>query len=168
MDLSKEMLVDIAINIINILVLFFVVRKLAYKPVKKFMDERTAKVTAEKENALRLSEECEEKIGEYNKLLKESEKAKEESVKEGIKEAEKQSAVIIGEARKKAELITVNAEKKAEDERKKLMEEAKSDIISLVFDASEKVLCREVNDEDNKKAVEDFLNSFEGQGDLSD
>lgn len=35
---------DLIINIVNIIVLFVIVKTLAYKPVKKFLDDRKAKI----------------------------------------------------------------------------------------------------------------------------
>ena len=43
--LSKDMLADLAINIVNILVLFFVTRALLYKPVKKYLAARKGLLT---------------------------------------------------------------------------------------------------------------------------
>ena len=36
--ISSEMLADLVINIINIVILFLVTKKLLYKPVKQFLD----------------------------------------------------------------------------------------------------------------------------------
>ena len=43
--------IDLILNILNIVILFVIVRFLVYKPVKKFMDARTARVTAAAEDA---------------------------------------------------------------------------------------------------------------------
>ena len=37
---------DLIINIINIIILFVIVRSLVYKPVRKFLDARTARIDA--------------------------------------------------------------------------------------------------------------------------
>lgn len=168
MELSKEMLVDIAINIINILVLFFVVRKLAYKPVKKFMDERTQRIMSQKNEAQALKAECEKKSAEYDELLLQSSKAKEDAISEGKKEAVKQSAEIVENAKARAQIIIEDAGKKADEAHKKMLENAKDEIISLSVDLSEKLLSREISDSDNKRIAEEFLKSFEGQGENRD
>ena len=42
---------DLIINIINIIVLFVIVKSLAYKPVKKFLDARKARIDESLKNA---------------------------------------------------------------------------------------------------------------------
>ncbi len=164
MELSKEMLVDIVINITNILVLFLVVRKLAYKPVKNFMTQRTQRVLKEKEAAQTLADEAERKSAECDRIIEESTKAKEEAFKEGELLGKKEAQRIIDEANEKAKVILANADKKAEEKQKKMLEDTEDDIVSIAVDVSEKLLSREITDADNKKIVEDFLASFEGQG----
>ncbi|MGN0526038.1 MAG: F0F1 ATP synthase subunit B [Acutalibacteraceae bacterium] len=162
MNISAEMIADLVINIISVLVLVLVVTKLAYKPVKKFMDARTERVTAEKnraEEALKLANEKEEK---YNSLLEKSKEAEEEAVRNGEATARAEASKIIDTAEKKAEQILLNAQKKADEKYKKSVEDAKEEIVSLSINMSEKILSREITDDDNKKIVNDFLNSLEG------
>ena len=51
LGMSKDLIADLLINIVSIIVLYLVVKKLAYKPVKKFLDARTEKVETEKAEA---------------------------------------------------------------------------------------------------------------------
>lgn len=157
MDLSKEMLVDIVINIINILVLFFVVKALAYKPVKRFMQNRAEKTLEAKAAAEALYKESEEKISEYSALVSESKKAKEKAIEEGEKEGREEAAAIIADAEQKAEKILLDAEKKAEELKKKAVEDAREEIIETAIEASEKLLLREVSDSDNIRFVKRFI-----------
>lgn len=162
MDISKEMLVDIVINIINILVLFFVVRALAYKPVKKFMNARAEKALKEKNDAEALQVEANEKIAEYTALTAQSKKAMEKAVAEGEREGREEAARIIAEAEEKAQKLICDAKEKAEELRQKTLEEAQADIVEVAIEASEKLLLREVTDEDNKRFVERFIGERAG------
>ena len=45
---------DIAIHLVNIVIFYLIVKLLVYKPVRKFMDERTARIQGEKDEAKRL------------------------------------------------------------------------------------------------------------------
>ena len=51
LGMSKDLIADLLINIVSIIVLYLVVKKLAYNPVKKFLDARTEKVEAQKAEA---------------------------------------------------------------------------------------------------------------------
>lgn len=162
LGITKDLLADLVINIVSIVVLFLVVKKLAYNPVKKFMAARTEKVMAQKLEAEKLAEEAQAKSSEYQELLKECENAKAQAIKEGEALAREESGQIVSAAKEKAQSIIDNANKKAEEKYNRMIDEANDYIVNLTIDASSKLLKREVNDEDNRKIVEAFLNSVDG------
>lgn len=162
LGITKDLLADLVINIVSIVVLFLVVKKLAYNPVKKFMAARTEKVMAQKLEAEKLAEEAQAKSSEYDELLKECENAKAQAIKEGEALAREESGQIVSAAKEKAQSIIDNANKKAEEKYNRMIDEANDYIVNLTIEASSKLLNREVNDEDNKKIVEAFLNSVDG------
>ena len=162
LGITKDLLADLVINIVSIVVLFLVVKKLAYNPVKKFMAARTEKVMAQKLEAEKLAEEAQAKSFEYEELLKECENAKAQAIKEGEALAREESGQIVSAAKEKAQSIIDNANKKAEEKYNRMIDEANDYIVNLTIEASSKLLNREVNDEDNKKIVEAFLNSVDG------
>lgn len=164
MELSSGMLVDLVINIANILILFLVVRTLLYKPVKKFMTARTERVEAQKLNAEKLAEESKAKAAEYDNLLRECEKIKEEARKAGELSGREEAHKLVEEASLRAEKIIEKAEKKTDEEYKAMLEDAQDEILSLAVDASSKILEREINADDNRKTVEAFLSSVRKQG----
>ncbi len=162
LGITKDLLADLVINIVSIVVLFLVVKKLAYNPVKKFMAARTDKVMAQKLEAEKLAEEAQAKSSEYDELLKQCENAKAQAIKEGEAIAREESGQIVSAAKEKAQSIIDNANKKAEEKYNRMIDEANDYIVNLTIDASSKLLKREVNDEDNRKIVEAFLNSVDG------
>ncbi len=162
LGITKDLIADLIINIGSIVVLFVIVKKLAYKPVKSFMDARTARVMAQKIEAENLKADAEKQIEKYNSLLAECESAKANAIKEGEKQALKESEEIIADARKTAEEIVGKANTKAQEKYNRAIEEANDYIINLTIDASSMLLKREINDDDNKKIVEEFLKSADG------
>ena len=61
--------VDIVIHIVNIVVLFVVLRILLYKPVKKFMQAREDRLKAEKQEVIDSRAETEELKKQYEEKL---------------------------------------------------------------------------------------------------
>ncbi len=162
LGITKDLIADLIINISSIVVLFFIVKKLAYKPVKKFMEERSQRVMAQKTEAEALGAEATEKIEQYNSLLAECEIKKAEAITEGEKQARKESEQILSDAKLKAAEIVSKANAKAQEKYDRAMEEANDYIVNLTIDASSLLLKREISDDDNKKIVEDFLKSVDG------
>ena len=101
MDLSK-IPIDLLLNILNIVLLFLIVRKLAYKPIRKFMDARTARVNAEAEAAAQKAAEAEKMKAEYAALLENGEEAQKQQAEQARKAAQAEADKIISDANEKA------------------------------------------------------------------
>lgn len=157
MNISAEMIADLIINIVSILVLFTVVKKLAYKPVKKFMQARTERVMKQREEAEQLAETAKKQSEEYSQLLKNSADAEKSAFKNGEERAKAEAEKIIAAANERAVSIIAAAEKKAEETHRKMLEQSEDEIIDLSIEMSSKLLGREMNDSDNRKIVQKFL-----------
>ena len=70
---ASKIPIDLLLNLLNIVLLFLIVRTLAYKPIRKFMDARTARVTAEAKAAEEKAAEAEKLKEEYTQLLENGE-----------------------------------------------------------------------------------------------
>lgn len=142
---------------VNILVLFIFFRWKLFGPVNKILEERKNMINeniaaAEKEKA-----EAEGLKKEYQQVL---EKADEESV-QIVKEAKERAQIEYNKqveaSRKEAGRIMEEANRAIELEKKKSMEQAQSEIAGIALLAAQKVIQKNVNAEDNKKLVGDFL-----------
>ncbi len=162
LGITKDLIADLIINIGSIVVLFVIVKRLAYKPIKKFMDARAERLAAQKAEAEALSEEANKRLDEYNILLAECDNAKSEAIAQGEAIAHRESEQIITEAKRTAEEIIRKANEKAQEDYKKTMGEADDYIVNLTMEASSALLKRAVNDDDNKKIVEEFLKTIDG------
>jgi F-type H+-transporting ATPase subunit b len=125
---------------INFGIVLLVLYLFALKPLKKLMNERTARietgVSDAKANALLLANTKKE----YDAVLA---KAREEAhvlFQEGKKEAEENKAIMLAKAQSDVETMVQNGKKTLEAEKTKMVEEAKSEIVSLVVKATEKLL----------------------------
>ena len=142
---------DLIINIINIIILFVIVRGLAYKPVKKFLDARKERVAKELSDAAAAKQTAEEEALKYKEL---TEKSKAEGT-EIINEAERT-------AKQSAAEITEKARENAKREREAQVASMKDEIAELAFDISRQVLSREVTDGDNMRIADSFFEKYQG------
>ena len=156
LDLSK-LPIDLILNILNIVLLFFVTKKLVYKPVKKFLDARNARVTAAKADAENAKLEAEKSKAEYDEKIADISSESEKIKAEMSDEAKAEAAALIDNAKNEAKKIIAEAKAAGEAERQKTVAKAKDDITELAFGISEKIIGRSVTDEDNKKLAEAFF-----------
>ena len=153
---------DLIINIINIIVLFVIVRGLAYKPVKKFLNARKERVSKELSDAAAARQTAEEEALKYKELTEENRARQTEIINEAENAAKQNAAEIIETAKQKAAEINEKALKNAEKERNAQIAAMKGDIADLAFDISRQVLSREVTDEDNMRIADAFFAKYQG------
>lgn len=158
MKIDNEFFVTVGFTILNILVLFIVLRKILFKPVTKHIDNRNKKI----EDALKAAEESKEMVKqmklEYDEKIK---AAKEEGQKvidmyKGM--AEKEYNNIIASAKQEANQIIVDAKSELQVEKEQLVTSIKEELSDLVLAASEKVLKKNIDDDTNRKLISEFIN----------
>lgn len=155
--ISSEMIADLIINILNILILFFVTKKLLYKPVKKFLDARKQKIDEQFEMVQSREKEAAAVKEEYSVLLGEAEKLRSKTVLEAKELARDEAQKILSEAKQQASKIVSEAKADAENEHRRMLENAKNDIAQVAVEISGKIMSREINDEDNRRIIDAFF-----------
>lgn len=149
---------SILISLANLIILFFILKKFLYKPLKKVLEQRRQAVDSQYEAAdeAKISAEADKKAWE-GKLSKAQEEA-DGIIKSAEKQAEGISNAIISKANEKAEGIIRHAENEADLERKKAETEIKTQIADLSAILAEKMLEREINNEDHRDLIDSFIN----------
>ncbi|MBR3976160.1 MAG: F0F1 ATP synthase subunit B [Clostridia bacterium] len=155
--ISAEMLADLIINIINIVILFLVTKKLLYKPVKKFLDTRKEKIAAQFEEVKLREKEAADAKEEYCELIGNAQVLFERTVNEAKAEARKSAEKIVSEANQQAKKIVDDAKLSAAEEHQKMIENARSDIAEVALQISNKIIQREVTDADNRRIIDSFF-----------
>jgi F-type H+-transporting ATPase subunit b len=149
---------DLLLNLLNIIILFVIVRILVYKPVKKFLDARAEKVNAEAENAAAQKAEADRLRAEYEARLADAETKSREIISESKKKAANEAALIIAEAKKESEAIITASKIKIEREREASLKEMKKEVAALAVEITKKLLEREINDDDNLRIAQELFN----------
>lgn len=145
-------------QIINFLVLLFVLYKFAYGPVLAMLDKRQKKI----EKGLKDADEAHKKLAESAELQKEILRKARIEAKEIVErshiQAEKSKSEIAVEAKKQSEKIIANAKDQIELEKNKMITEVKSEIGSLVVIAAEKIIDEKFDVSKDKKLIESVIN----------
>jgi len=141
-------------QLINFFVLFFVLKRYAYGPIVKMLDERKDKI----EKGIKDSEAATKKLAEMEQREKETLAAAREEAQKIMKIAEETGknvqADIIATAHQEAEKMIEDAKKKIEGEKEKLIHEVKAEISGLVVMATEKILNEKIDANKDKELIE--------------
>lgn len=153
---------DAVFILINLIVLYIIMRKVLIKPINNIINERRTviesgleKAAASESNAKALEKEWREKLSKAG--------AESESIIETAKEtARGEYDKLVAEANTEAARILRDARKSIEDERNSAMQGIRSQVASLAVDAAKKVLESSDLSDINDSIYEKFLT---GSGD---
>lgn len=138
-------------QIINFVVLIFLLKKFAYGPIINLLENRRQKI----EQGLHQAEESEKKLAEVEKRVKVIEEAAYIEAKQIINKAKAQASQETAEAirlaGKQAEKIVAGAKAEAEQVRDKALFEARQHIAQLISLAIEKVIGQQLDDQTKEK-----------------
>ncbi len=144
----------LAAQVVNFLVLLFILNKLLYKPLLKVLQERKAKIAQSLEQA----QEIEEKLAKTEeereaKLVKAGEEAR-----AILEEATKNATQIIAEAHQKAQTDIDGMIDKGQEEikleREKMYQEFREEVADIVVAGLQKVTGKVIDKKDQKELVE--------------
>lgn len=155
---------DLIINIINIIILYVIVKKLAYKPVKKMLTDRRARIDGELSSAKAEKSSAEEMRLQYEEKMRQCEEEKAAVLSKAEVEARKRAAEILAEAEKKAAEITENSHREAEKIHNERLSELKGEVTDISFEIAEKILARSVKNEDNIALANEFFDEYSKRG----
>lgn len=143
---------------LNIIVLFFTLRFLLYKPVKKFMDERANSYTQREEDVKNSEKSATELKEKYEFQMHDSKNEAEKIILDSRKDANKRAEEIINQASEHSKTIIEQTRKDIVEERANAKIAMREEVADLAIGIANRVLEREVSAEDNKHIIDSFLN----------
>jgi len=163
-DLFERLGVDwklLLFQVVNFLILLFILKKFLYKPISNFLEQRRKKIEEGLKKAEKFTEEWlriqDIKKGELVKAEKEA-----VQIMEGArKDAEKKEKEILESAHQKKEKLVEEAKGEISREKEKILDEAKKETAECVVWATEKILKRALKDKDEKNLIDEALKALE-------
>ena len=147
---------------LNVLILFVILRIFLFKPVNKIMNERTRSVQDDIDSAKKAREDAEELKEQYENTISEAKEEAKNIIMKAHEDAESERAAIIKKSHEEAEQIVAEADKTIENERKRIIRQAQAEIADLAIEAASKIVGANVDDEKNRRLVDEFLSNEEG------
>lgn len=146
---------------LSFLVVFFILRKFAWKPIMNMLKERDQSIKQALSSADNARKEM-QKLESKNEALVKEAKLERESL---LKEAKDTQTRIISEARDSAKdeagRMIEKARKEIKAEREAAFTEMKDEIVSYAVEIAEKILRQELQDKKKQKEVaEKYLNDI--------
>jgi F-type H+-transporting ATPase subunit b len=143
--------------LMNTLAIFFVAKKFLFVPVKNMIDSRQKEIDAMYDQAGAAKAEAEALQNEYKEKLAVAQQTSDRMVKEAVARGQNRQDEIISQANAEARAILDKAAADIAQEKKKAINDAKNEISALAMAIAEKVVGRELNDVDQSKLVDEFI-----------
>lgn len=166
MDALKGTMLDVNIwnfiwSAVNIIILFILLRIFLFKPITKIMNERTRTIQDNLDKAEKSRQEAEELKQQYAESLSNAKEEAQQIIMKAHDEAEAEKSAILKKSKEEASEIISDAGKTIENERKRIIQQAQTQIADLAIEAASKIIGENVDDEKNRRLVDEFLSAEE-------
>lgn len=150
-------------TLFNFIAVFLVLKYFLFQPVMKIIKDRQDEIDQMYDDAGKAKESAEALQAEYQQKLYAATETSEHIVKDAILRGQDKEDEIIRRANAEASAILEKAAADISQEKKKAMNDAKNEISDMALAIAEKVVGRQLKDEDQDKLFDEFISEL-GEG----
>lgn len=150
--------INILWTLINLAILFVLMRLFLFKPIKKVIDKRNALIDDQFKAAQEKEDNADKLCQEYQAQLDGVGDERKKIIAQAKADAKEEYNSIISKAHDDADKIINDARKTVNIEMKKARKNAKEEIASLAMEAAAKIVGDHTSVELDKKYYDEFLN----------
>ncbi len=156
---------NLLFQIINFLIVLFLLNRLLYKPVLGMFERRREKIRESLEEAGKVREEAAAERSRLEAQIAEERRTSQERLRAAVAQSEEAAERRLAEAKAEAEQIVAKARTDAEQTRAQALSGLQGEIADLALAAAAKVLGEGIDEKQHRSLVDRFLN--EQMGDLA-
>ena len=157
LDVISVNIWQILISLLNLYILFLIVKLFLFKPVKAVLAERQRELDTQYAAAEDAEREALANRRAWETKMLGAKAEADAIVQSAADQAKYRGEAMIAEAQLRADSIVRMAENEADLERKKAVEGVKREIIEVSGALTKRMLEREINTEDHRNLIESFL-----------
>ena len=152
---------QIVAQIIGFLVVLWIMKRFAWKPFLKILDDRKNRIQSE------LAEAEKERLGaeklgqQYQEKLRQIDVEARAHIQAAVKNAEKIATEIKEEARQDAKELLGRARDEIGRDKAEALVALRNDVVNMALKASEKMLRENLDETRHRKAIADFVKDME-------
>lgn len=144
----------------NLILLYFIMKKFLFKPVKKMIDDRQQEIDDLYADANQSKEAAAELKEQYETRLAEANEEKEEILRNAYRKAQLREEEILREAQDKAAQTMRRADEQIELEKKRAMNEIKDDVSGMAIEIASAVLARDIKQKEHRDLIDSFIENL--------
>lgn len=144
-------------QILNLFIQMYLIKRFLFKPINAMLDKRKAMADAEIQQARREKNEAMTLKSNYENSLTQAKAEANSILQSAQKDAAARSEAILNDAQSQAANLKAKAEADILQEKKKAVNDIKNEIGGIAMEIAGKVVEREINEEDHKKLIDEFI-----------
>jgi F-type H+-transporting ATPase subunit b len=144
-------------QVINFLLLLYLLNRFLFKRVLALLDERQTKISKGLEDAEAAARDRELARAEREAALDEARKEAQAMIARATKIADDSRAEILAEAKAQAEKVTARATEEISAEKDRAMAELRTTVADLALEAAGRLVRSEMDSKTQRRMVEEFL-----------
>ncbi|MFH0777179.1 MAG: F0F1 ATP synthase subunit B [Candidatus Eisenbacteria bacterium] len=152
---------QIVTQIIGFLIVLWIMKRFAWKPLLRVLDERREKIKAELDEAERRKLDMEKLRLQYEDKLREIDAEARLRLQEAVKNAQRITSEMKEEARANVQEMLGRARDEIERDRAEALVQLRNDVVDLAIKASGKLLRENLDAERHRKTIADFIGELE-------
>ena len=165
LDVISVNIWQILISLANLLILFLMIKKFLYKPVKNVMAKRQSEIDERYSAADSAEQEAKSNKALWEEKLRNAKEESDSIISSATENAKFREEKIISEANQKAEGIIRRAKSEADLEMKKAADGIKREIVEVSSALTEKMIGREINTEDHRSLIDSIIEKIGDEND---
>ncbi len=142
---------------LNLIILYIVLRRILFKPVTEFMENRTKSIKDSIDEAERQKAEAGEMKRSYEEQIINSRVEGEKIINEARIKAGKEHDRLVAEAKQEVESMLARARDEIEHDREQMLHEVRAQVAGLALAAASKVIEANMDTENNRMLVDKFI-----------
>lgn len=160
LDIISINIWQVVISLANLVILFLILKKFLFEPVKKIKAQRENEIETQYKKAEKARKEADDlKAGWEDKITTADQKA-DEIISEAVERANERNEIMLYESREKADQIIRKAKADIERDRREARETIKKEIVDVSQVISEQILGREINMDDHRELIDDAIDKL--------
>ena len=144
----------------NLLVLYFVLRKLLFKPVKNMIDSRQQEIDGMYSDAEKSREDADAMKADYEEKISHAKEESEEILKNAVRRAQLREEEILREANDKAARVMKRAEEQVEMEKKRAINEVKNEVSDMAIGIASAGIERDIDRKEHEALIDEFIRTM--------
>jgi len=149
------------VQLISFIILLLLLKKFAWKPLMKVMQDRQEYISNEIDMAETSRKDAEAAAKTAAEELKQTRAEAQSIIEEARKAAQQQEENIIAAARREAERLKEAAVEDIANEKEKAMQALQAQVASLSVQIASKIIEKEISSEDQDKLISDYVKELE-------